>query len=224
MVNRMEDMEREEWKPRTALGRKVKKGEITGLSQIFESGRRPREVEIVDTLVPDLEEEVLNVNLVQRMHRSGRRLSFRVTAVVGNGDGIIGIAHTSSGEVGPSIRKAINVAKLQVIEIRRGCGSWECSCGRPHSIPFEVSGRKGSVRVTLKPAPRGLGLAASEVPQTILRLAGIEDVWVHSEGQTRTTINFALATFDALKRISNMAMRDSYSEKVVTGMIGDESE
>lgn len=224
MVINMEDSEVEEWIPRTGLGRKVKEGEITSLSQIFESGKRPREVGIVNALVPDMEEEVLSVNLVQRMHRSGRRLSFRVTAAVGNGDGIIGIAHTSGGEVGPSIRKAINAAKLQVIEIRRGCGSWECGCGRPHSIPFEVTGQSGSVRITLKPAPRGLGLAASEIPQTILRLAGIEDIWTSSKGQTRTTINFALATFDALKRTSEIVPREDYAEKTVTGEIGGEGE
>lgn len=224
MVSSMEDQEAEEWIPRTGLGREVKAGEITSLSQIFESGKRPREVEIVDALVPDMEEEILSVNLVQRMHRSGRRLSFRVTAAVGNGDGVIGIAHTSGGEVGPSIRKAINAAKLKVIEIKRGCGSWECGCGRPHSIPFEVTGQSGSVRITLKPAPRGLGLAASEIPQTILRLAGIEDVWTSSKGQTRTTINFALATFDALKRTSEIVTREAYAENTAIGEIGGQGE
>lgn len=224
MVSRMEESELAEWQPRTKLGKKVKDGEITSLSQIFESGKRPREVEIIDTLVPDLEDEVLNVNLVQRMHRSGRRLSFRVVTAVGNRDGIIGVAHTSSREVAPSIKKSINEAKLSVVEVSRGCGSWECGCGRPHSIPFEVSGQRGSVRVNLKPAPRGLGLAASEIPQTILRLAGIEDVWTSSKGQTRTTINFALATFEALKKTSDVSVNESYFEQVFTGEVGDESE
>ena len=220
----MEDQENlDDWQPRTGLGKKVKEGEITDLSQIFEMGKRPREVEIIDSLVPGLEEEILNVNLVQRMHRSGRRLSFRVTAAVGNGDGIVGVAHTSGGEVGPSIRKAISAAKLQVVQVRRGCGSWECGCGRPHSIPYEVSGQSGSVRITLKAAPRGLGIAASEIPQTVLRLAGIEDVWTHAKGQTRTTINFGLATFDALKKTSEMAIKEDYQDKIHVGELGDRS-
>ena len=50
-------------------------------------------------------------------------------------------------EVGPSIRKAIDNAKLNMIEIKRGCGSWECGCGTPHSLPFEVIGKAGSVEV-----------------------------------------------------------------------------
>lgn len=220
----MSEEEPEEWIPRTGMGKKVKEGEITSLSQILSSGKRPREVEIVDALVPDLEDEILNVNLVQRMHRSGRRLSFRVTAVVGNKDGIIGMAHTSGSEVAPSIQKAINAAKLQVVEIRRGCGSWECGCGRPHSVPFEVTGQKGSVRVTLKPAPRGLGIAASEIPRTVLELAGIEDVWTKSKGQTRTTINFGLATFEALKKTTELSIEESASGQVVSGEIGGKSE
>lgn len=216
--------ESEEWIPKTGMGRKVKEGEITSLSQILREGKRPREVGIVDALVPDLEDEILNVNLVQRMHRSGRRLSFRVTAVVGNRDGIIGMAHTSGSEVAPSIQKAINAAKLQVIEIKRGCGSWECGCGRPHSVPFEVTGQKGSVRVTLKPAPRGLGIAASEIPRTVLELAGIDDVWTKSKGQTRTTINFGLATFEALKKTTELSVGEKISGQVVSGKIGDDSE
>lgn len=223
-MNKMDELELKEWRPRTKLGREVKEGKITSLTEIFESGRRPREVEIVDTLVPDLEDEILNVNLVQRMHRSGRRLSFRVTAAVGNRDGVIGLAHTSGSEVAPSISKAINTAKLSVVEIKRGCGSWECGCGRPHSLPFEVIGHKGSVRITLKPAPRGLGIAASEIPQTILRLAGIEDVWTSSKGKTRTTINFALATFDALKKTTEIVAEETYPGEVVVGKVGDEGE
>ncbi len=218
-----EDVE-DQWIPRTELGRKVKEGEITSLSEILERGKRPREVEIVDELVPDLEDEILNVNLVQRMHRSGRRMSFRVTAVVGNRDGIIGMAHTSAGEVAPSIQKAINSAKLNVIQIRRGCGSWECGCGRPHTVPCEVTGQEGSVSVNLKPAPRGLGIAASEIPRKVLELAGIEDIWTKADGQTRTTINFGLATYDALKQTTKMAFSGSASKNVVSGKVGGESE
>ncbi len=222
-MEKREEVE-DEWIPKTGLGEKVKDGEITDIGEILGKGKRPREVEIVDKLVPDLEDEILNVNLVQRMHRSGRRMSFRVTAVVGNRDGIIGMAHTSAGEVAPSIQKAIDNAKLNVIEIRRGCGSWECGCGRPHTVPLEVTGREGSVSVNLKPAPRGLGIAASEIPGKVLELAGIEDVWTKAKGQTRTTINFGLATFDALRRTTKVAMSESFAENVKTGKVGVKDE
>ncbi len=54
-------------------------------------------------------------------------------------------------EVGIAIRKAIDYAKMNIIEIKRGCGSWECRCRRPHSIPFAVEGKEGSVKVKLMP-------------------------------------------------------------------------
>jgi small subunit ribosomal protein S5 len=205
------------WQPRTAIGKEVKDGKITNISEILRRGQRPREPEIVDALVPNLQEEILGINMVQRMHKSGRRTKYRVMAVVGNKNGIVGVAHASTREVGPSIRKAVTAAKLSVIEVARGCGSWECGCGRPHSIPFEVTGQSSSVYVTLKPAPRGLGLATANVPKTILRLAGIEDVWTQSKGQTRTTLNFALATFDALKQATRVALRESQVKGVMIG-------
>jgi len=205
------------WQPRTAIGKEVKDGKITNISEILRRGQRPREPEIVDALVPNLQEEILGINMVQRMHKSGRRTKYRVMAVVGNKNGIVGVAHASTREVGPSIRKAVTAAKLSVIEVARGCGSWECGCGRPHSIPFEVTGQSSSVYVTLKPAPRGLGLATADVPKTILRLAGIEDVWTQSKGQTRTTLNFALATFDALKQATRVALRESQVKGVMIG-------
>lgn len=206
------------WEPRTSMGRAVKEGKIKDLSQVLRAGKRPLEPEIVDALVPNLEEEILGINMVQRMHKSGRRIKFRVTAAVGNRDGLVGVAHDSAREVGPAIRKAITAAKLNIIEIARGCGSWECGCGAPHSIPVQVTGKSGSVSISLKPAPRGLGLAAAKVPKLILDLAGVKDVWTRSQGQTRTTLNFALATFDALKRTSQIPPH--LAERVVIGKAG----
>jgi len=69
-------------------------------------------------------------------------------------------------------------------------------------VPFKVEGKVGSVRVTLIPAPRGVELAVGDVGKTILRLAGINDIWSKTSGQTQTTINFAGAVFDALKKLS----------------------
>ncbi|KUO41597.1 MAG: 30S ribosomal protein S5 [Hadesarchaea archaeon DG-33] len=209
------------WQPRTSMGRAVKEGQITEISQILRQGRPIKEPEVVDALVPNLEEDILGVSLVQRMHKSGRRIKYRVVTAVGNRGGIVGVGHASAREIGPSIRKAITTAKLNVVEVARGCGSWECACGRPHSVPFEVTGRSGSVHVTIKPAPRGLGLAAAEVSKVILRMAGIKDTWIHSRGQTRTTLNFARATFDALKQTTRVALRESHKGHVFIGKVGE---
>jgi hypothetical protein len=63
---------------------------------------------------------------------------------------------------------------MNIIEIRRGSGSWESSTAVPNSLPFEVSGRTGSTRVTIKPAPPGVGLVTNQVGQIMLRLAGVD--------------------------------------------------
>ncbi len=198
----MNDYSNEEWEPKTNLGRMVKEGQITSIDEIFDRGLPIMELEIVDSLLPDLEEEVMDVNLVQRMHKSGRKVNFRVIVAVGNKNGYVGLGQGKAKEVGPAIRKAVDDAKYNVIKVRRGCGDWGCVCGREHTVPFKVEGKKGSVRVTLIPSPGGVGLAIGNVGKTILGLAGIDDVWSQTMGQTQTTINFAGAVFDALKKLS----------------------
>jgi small subunit ribosomal protein S5 len=66
-------------------------------------------------------------------------------------------------------------------------------------VPYEVMGKSGSVRIVLIPAPRGLGLAAGDKARRVMEMAGIRDVWTRTEGSTRTTLNFAKATYDALR-------------------------
>ena len=210
----------EEWKPKTRLGKLVLEGKITSMSQALKSGLPLREVEIVDMLLPDLEDEVIDVNMVQRMTDSGRRTKFRVVVVVGNKNGYVGIGQAKDKEVGMAIRIAVEKAKLNIIEINRGCGSWECGCGLPHSLPFKVTGKCGSVRVTLKPAPRGVGLAVGDVAKVVLRLAGVQDVWGTSKGETRTTINYAKAVYDALRNTTIFKVPEEMKKKlnIVSGM------
>ncbi|UTB33183.1 MAG: 30S ribosomal protein S5 [Methanobacterium sp. ERen5] len=195
---------KEEFVPKTQLGHMVKEGKITDIDEIFDKGLPIMELGIIDTLLPDLEEEVMDVNLVQRMHKSGRKVNFRVIVAVGNKNGYIGLGQGKAKEVGPAIRKAVDNAKFNIIKVRRGCGDWGCVCGREHTVPFKVEGKKGSVRVTLIPAPGGVGLAIGNVGKTILGLAGIDDVWSQTMGQTQTTINFAGAVFEALKELSKV--------------------
>lgn len=210
-----------DWAPKTLLGKMVKEGKITTINQALESKMPLREPEIVDVLLPNLEDQVLDVKMVQRMTDSGRRVKFRITVVIGNSNGFIGLGQMKGTEVGPTIRKAIDNAKLNIIQVRRGCGSWECGCWQPHSVPFEVTGRSGSTIVTLKPAPRGVALAAGDTAKHILRLAGIKDIWISTKGQTRTTINFAKATFDALRKTAETKVMKQQIEKlkIISGSV-----
>lgn len=189
----------EEWIPRTSVGKLVKEGKITSIDEIFEKNLPIKEVEIIDALIPNLKFEVINVNFVQRQTDAGEVSQFQVTAAVGNEDGYVGVGMGKSRHIRVAIDKAVRNAKLNIIPVRRGCGSWECLCGEPHSLPFKVEGKSGSVRIQLLPAPKGVGLVASDVAKTVLRLAGIRDVWTRSFGETRTTHNMAKAVYNALK-------------------------
>lgn len=187
------------WIPRTEVGQMVKDGTITSIYDIFRDSLKIGDVHIVDYLVPNLTETVLDVGRVQRQTDAGRKTLFVATAGVGNKNGIVGVAQAKAAGVGTAIRNAIVLAKLNVVPVKRGCGSWECTCSNPHSIPFQVEGKVGSVRVVLKPAPKGLGLVIGEVAKSVLELAGISDVWSKTLGDTRTTQNFCKATFEALR-------------------------
>jgi small subunit ribosomal protein S5 len=211
-----------EWKPKTKLGRLVREGKITSMSDAIASGLPLREPEIIDILLQNVEDEVLSVNMVQRMTDSGRRIKFAITTVVGNGDGFVGLGHVKGKEVGQAIRKSIDDAKLHIIEIKRGCGSWQCGCAKPHTLPYAVTGKSGSVEVTFKPAPRGVGLAVGNVAKHVLRLAGVKDAWSITDGKTRTTVNMARAAFEALKGTVKTKVTEEQAArlKILRGPVG----
>ncbi len=190
----------EQWIPRTRLGKMIQEGRITSIEEVFTEGLPIREPEIVDTLLPDLQEEVININLVQKQTDAGERSRFKAIVAVGNRDGYVGLGSGKARQVRTAIEKAAVDSRLKIVPIRRGCGSWECGCGKPHSLPFQVEGKCSGVRIVIIPGPRGLGIVASEVARVILALAGVKDCWTRSFGSTRTVPSFAYAIFDALKK------------------------
>ena len=133
------------WSPKTRLGHMVQTGKIINIDEALASGLPIREVEIIDALLPGLEDDIINVNMIQRMTDSGRRVRFNVMACVGNKDGYVGLAIVKGKEVASTIRKAIHTAKLNIIQVQRGNGSWE-SVKVPDSVPFKVTGRAGSTQ------------------------------------------------------------------------------
>ena len=194
----------DEWQPKTRLGRMVKEGKITNIDELFRLCQPIKEVEIIDSLLPNLQEEVVDLNLVQKQTDAGESSRFKATVVVGNSEGYVGVGEAKAKEVGPAIRIAIIKAKLNIKPVKRGCGSWECGCGTPHSLPFKTTGKAGSIEITLLPAPKGVGLVVADCVKLVLRLAGIKDVWCWSKGHTRTTFNFAKAAYEALKNTYNI--------------------
>ncbi len=228
-----------EWVPKTTLGKMVLNGEIKNMEEVFLKGYKIMEPEIVDILLPNLQTEVFKiggasgkgggirrvpVRRTTRMHKSGRRFKISIMVAVGNENGWIGVG-IGEGPLGKQrevYKKAMNNAKKNIIPVMRGCGSWECRCGTPHSIPFAVEGKCGSVRVKLMPAPKGLGLCVPDEIKKLLRLAGIKDVWIKSRGDTRTRINFVRAVFDAIRKLAKYKTNEEFKKISGLSMGGSE--
>ena len=220
---------KEGWKPKTSLGIKVKNGEITDIDQILDKRLRILESEIVDALLPNLTTDLLLIGQskgkfgggqrrvfkqTQKKTQEGNKPKFATYAIVGAENGHVGIGYGKSKETVPAREKAIRNAKLNIIKISRGCGSWQCGCKLPHSVPFKIEGKSGSVRIKIMPAPRGTGLCIEQECQKILKIAGIKDVWSKTLGKTGTKINLVNACFDALKKLIEMKMLSKYKEEV----------
>ncbi len=193
-----------EWVPKTNLGRKVLAGEITSFDQVFEQNLNVLEPEILDILVPDLVDEVLKVSSTQRMTAYGRKQQMRAVVILGNRRGFIGLGVGKGAETRSAIEKAVKDAKMHLMKVPLGCGSWECGCGSEHSIPLTSRGFSGSTEITIKPAPRGVGLVAGETSRKVLEMAGIKDCWTFSKGRTRNILNTVLATVNALGKLNKL--------------------
>lgn len=208
------------WSPKTGLGRSVKEGKLKTIDSVLESGKKILEPEIVDTLI-NLEYDLLSIGQAKGKFGGGKRRAWRQTqkktkegnvvtfssmAVVGDRKSHVGIGYGRAKETLPARAKAIRQAKLNIINITRGFESPEEKGNEPHTVPFVVEGKCGSVRMKLIPAPRGTGLVVGDQAKKILRLAGIQDVYGVTKGQTRTTFNVAKACIEALKKTNMMEL------------------
>ncbi len=218
------------WVPKTNLGKKVMAGEIT-LDEIFSKGIPIKEPEIVDKLISNLKSEIILIGgspgkgggirrtptmRTVRMHRSGRRYKMTAMVVIGNSNGYIGLGVGAANDHRDAISKATEAAKLNIMPVRRSCGSWKCKCSARHSIPFKASGKRGSVRITLIPAPKGAGLMVSEETKKIMQLAGIKDIWSKIDGNSRNRRNMSFAVLDAFRNLNKMKIPFEFTETTVS--------
>ncbi len=220
--------DKESWKPKTKLGKMIKAGKVKTMDEVLEKGYKILEPEIVDCLLPNLESDLLSFGQskgkfgggkksiwrqTQKKTKEGNKPRFSALAIVGTKDGYIGVGRGKAKETVPAREKAVRRAKLNIIKIKKGCGSWEGDPSGDNSIPFKVRGKCGSVIIELIPAPVGSDLKVEEECKKLLSLAGIRDLYSRTYGKTKTKINLIYACFNALKQLTKMKVNEGLKKK-----------
>ena len=113
------------------------------------------------------EEEVINIGRVTKVTKGGRHFRFSATVAVGNRKGKIGLGTGKANEVVDAIKKAVQVATKNVVEV---------SIVDERTIPHEVIGIRGASKIMLKPASKGTGVKAGGPVRKVLELAGVKDI------------------------------------------------
>jgi small subunit ribosomal protein S5 len=140
-----------------------------------------------------LEERVVQINRVAKVHKGGRRFSFSAVIVVGDGNGHVGVGLGKAGDVPESIRKGVEDAKKHIVRIPM-VGT---------TIPHEVRMEYAAARVLLKPASKGTGVIAGGAVRAVVEAAGVRDILAKVHGSTNP-VNVTRATLNALTSLRSV--------------------
>lgn len=141
----------------------------------------------------DLQENVVFINRVVKVVKGGRRFSFAAVVVVGDGKGRVGAGLGKAAEVPEAIRKGVEDAKKNMINVALKNGT----------IPHESLGIYGAGKVIMRPAAEGTGIKAGGPVRAVLALAGVRNVLTKSLGSSNP-INMVKATLDGMAKLENV--------------------
>lgn len=162
-----------------------------------------------DNETPEFEEKVVYINRVAKVVKGGRRFSFSALVVVGNRNGKVGAGLGKASEVPEAIRKGVEDAKKNLIEVAL----------KDTTIPHEMIGIFGAGRMMLRPAVKGTGVVAGGPARAVLELAGIRDILTKSLGSSNPN-NMVRATIVGLSQLKKAEEVAALRGKTVEEILG----
>lgn len=163
----------------------------------------------IDASQLDLKEKVVSINRVTKVVKGGRNFRFSCLVVVGDENGHVGVGMAKAIEIPDAIRKAIQDAKKNMIEVPL----------KDTTVTHEIIGRYGAGRVLVKPAKEGTGVIAGGPVRAVLELAGVRDVRTKSLGTNnpRNVVNATIEALKALKKPEDVARIRGKSVEEILG-------